>query len=66
MRHATPAATGEGRHAFLDALQLDAPTLARGRGWALWKALVTLRDFDGVDAAKVRWAEQTLSELLGE
>lgn len=58
--------TGEGRHAFLDALQLDAPTLARGRGWALWKALVTLRDFDGVDAAKVRWAEQTLSELLGE
>ncbi len=30
---------GESRDAFLAALKLDSATLARGRGWALWKAL---------------------------
>jgi aminoglycoside phosphotransferase (APT) family kinase protein len=31
--------TGESRDAFRAALRLDAATWARGRGWALWKAL---------------------------
>lgn len=31
--------TGESRKAFRDALKLDSATWARGRGWALWKAL---------------------------
>jgi aminoglycoside phosphotransferase (APT) family kinase protein len=32
---------GESRRAFRDALTLDEGTWARGRGWALWKALIT-------------------------
>ena len=31
--------TGESREAFRAALKLDSATWARGRGWALWKAL---------------------------
>jgi len=33
---------GESREAFRAALPLDRATWARGRGWALWKALITL------------------------
>jgi aminoglycoside phosphotransferase (APT) family kinase protein len=33
---------GRSRAAFVTALGLDAATWARGRGWALWKALITL------------------------
>lgn len=34
--------TGESGDAFRDRLHLDDATWARGRGWALWKALITL------------------------
>jgi aminoglycoside phosphotransferase (APT) family kinase protein len=34
--------SGESREAFRSALPLDAGTWARARGWALWKALITL------------------------
>jgi len=33
--------TGESREAFRDGLSVDPATWARGRGWALWKALST-------------------------
>ncbi len=33
---------GESREAFRDGLPVDEATWARGRGWALWKALITL------------------------
>lgn len=33
---------GESREAFRDAVGLDDATWARARGWALWKALITL------------------------
>jgi aminoglycoside phosphotransferase (APT) family kinase protein len=36
---------------FRHTLGLDADTWARGRGWALWKALITLRDHRGDHAA---------------
>lgn len=41
-----------GRRAFRQALPLDAPAWARGRGWALWKALISLaeRHHDAADA----------------
>ncbi len=35
---------------FRRTLELDADTWARGRGWALWKALITLRDHQDDDA----------------
>ena len=33
---------GESREAFRTALRLDVATWARGRGWVLWKSLITL------------------------
>ena len=36
--------SGESRQAFRDALAVDRDTWARGRGWTLWKALITLAD----------------------
>jgi aminoglycoside phosphotransferase (APT) family kinase protein len=33
--------TADGRQAFRDRLSVDEATWARGRGWALWKTLVT-------------------------
>ncbi|MDQ2589269.1 aminoglycoside phosphotransferase family protein [Saccharothrix yanglingensis] len=46
------ALSGDARDAFRRTLDLDAATWARGRGWALWKALISLvaaleRDEDG-------------------
>ena len=37
---------GESRQAFRAALPLDDETWARGRGWALWKALITVAGHD--------------------
>jgi len=34
--------SGEGREAFRAQVPVDAATWTRGRGWALWKALITL------------------------
>ena len=57
---------GESRKAFRAALPLDSGTWARGRGWALWKALITLAGplhTDPVEAAKARRViEQVLAE----
>ena len=41
---------GRSRAAFRAGLGLDAATWARGRGWALWKALITL-----ANPGAVRW-----------
>ncbi|MFJ6548425.1 aminoglycoside phosphotransferase family protein [Microbacterium sp. NPDC091676] len=38
---------GDAREAFRDAVDLDAATWRRARGWALWKALVTLSGESG-------------------
>jgi aminoglycoside phosphotransferase (APT) family kinase protein len=48
---------GEAREAFRDALGADAATWARGRGWALWKALIT---YDEVAS------QATLAEVLAD
>ncbi|MFG1866527.1 aminoglycoside phosphotransferase family protein [Micromonospora arborensis] len=52
---------GPSRAAFRDALGLDDTTWARGRGWALWKALITL---DNPEPAKAAEARHVLGELL--
>ena len=36
--------TGESRQGFMSQLPVDEATWARGRGWALWKALIVLVD----------------------
>jgi aminoglycoside phosphotransferase (APT) family kinase protein len=52
---------GEARRAFLDAAGLDAATAQRARAWALWKALITVRDRPD-DAASRR----TLARLASD
>ncbi len=53
----TPAWTvlsGPGRAAFRRIVDADAATWARARGWALWKALVTLADDDPAARERIR------------
>ncbi len=49
---------GDSREAFRDRLPVDDATWARGRGWALWKALITL-----VQAPKANGAQADLASL---
>jgi hypothetical protein len=49
--------SGESRAMFRTALSVDAATWARGPGWALWRALITLAehlDTNPVEAATAR------------
>ncbi len=67
---------GDSREAFRDRLPLDDGTWARGRGWALWKALITLVETlkadgaqtDGTDL-RMGWrlsARQVIDEVLAD
>jgi aminoglycoside phosphotransferase (APT) family kinase protein len=49
---------GDSREAFRNRLPLDGGTWARGRGWALWKAMITL-----VKALEAGDAERDLASL---
>lgn len=55
---------GEERGAFRDAVGLDDRTWERGRGWALWKALVTMAGASSPDVGGVQSAAR--AEVLGE
>jgi aminoglycoside phosphotransferase (APT) family kinase protein len=55
--------SGESCQAFRDALALDPATWARGRGWTLWKALVTLA---GPDSTYTAGARRALDNVLHE
>jgi aminoglycoside phosphotransferase (APT) family kinase protein len=67
--------SGDSRAAFRDGLPLDDGTWARGRGWALWKALITLvaLEADGAkrDLAALRFgwrlsSRQVIEEVLAK
>jgi len=49
---------GDARHTFREALDLDDATWDRGRGWALWKALITVDEDSG--------ARETLDRVFAE
>ena len=51
--------TGKSREAFRAALKLDSATWARGRGWALWKALC--RAFPGEKSSNWRIVDEVLA-----
>ena len=65
---------GESRTAFRDRVGLDDATWARGRGWALWKALITLAKSlrgagNGAAAARMGWrldARGVLDNVLAD
>jgi aminoglycoside phosphotransferase (APT) family kinase protein len=56
--------TAEGREAFRDRLSLDEATWARGRGWALWKTLVSCAQ--SADAEPRRVLAEIFAEYSGE
>jgi aminoglycoside phosphotransferase (APT) family kinase protein len=58
--------SGASREAFYAALPLDRDTWARGRGWALWKALITMAPHistSPLEAEKVRYV---IDEVLAD
>lgn len=55
--------SGESRDAFREALPLDRATWARGRGWALWKGLITLVKHT-TNPTKARNARGVIDEVL--
>lgn len=57
---------GTSRNAFRAALPIDAAMWARGRGWALWKALITLEEYRSTDAVKATAARRTIEEVLAD
>jgi aminoglycoside phosphotransferase (APT) family kinase protein len=58
--------SGESLEAFRAALPLDAGTWARGRGWALWKALITYAGNLQADAAVAAEARRVIDVVLAE
>jgi aminoglycoside phosphotransferase (APT) family kinase protein len=57
---------GVSRERFRATLQVDDDTWARGRGWALWKALITLVEYRASDQLKAAEARRVLGEVLAE
>ncbi|WBQ03317.1 aminoglycoside phosphotransferase family protein [Kribbella sp. CA-293567] len=60
--------TTDGRRAFRDRLQVDDESWARGRGWALWKAVAICSATydDPADAAEYAGARRVLDEIFAE
>lgn len=57
---------GESREAFRAALGLDEATWARGRGWTLWKALITLADHIDTNPSEAEEARRVIDEVLAD
>ncbi|WP_420595773.1 aminoglycoside phosphotransferase family protein [Deinococcus sp.] len=57
---------GESREVFRTALPADADTWARARGWALWKALISLAEYRHTDALKAQAARRVVAEVLND
>ena len=58
--------SGESRKAFRTALPLDDATWSRGRGWALWKALLTLAEHIDTRPLEAAKARQVIDAVLAE
>jgi aminoglycoside phosphotransferase (APT) family kinase protein len=56
----------ESRKIFKSNLKLDNDTWARARGWALWKALITVVSFNGIETQKSKEQLQIINEILEE
>ena len=58
--------SGESREAFRAALPVDAATWARGRGWALWKALITFSGSLNINSREAEAAGRVINDVLTE
>jgi aminoglycoside phosphotransferase (APT) family kinase protein len=57
---------GQSRAAFRAGLPVDRATWMRGRGWALWKSLITLAEYRSTDLVKATEARQVVDVLLAD
>jgi aminoglycoside phosphotransferase (APT) family kinase protein len=57
---------GESREAFRAVLQPDEATWARGRGWTLWKALITLSGSADSGSQEPREPRRVIDEVLAD
>jgi aminoglycoside phosphotransferase (APT) family kinase protein len=58
--------SGESRETFRAGVPVDGAAWARGRGWALWKALITLAEYLDTDPAKAAEARRVIDEVLAD
>jgi aminoglycoside phosphotransferase (APT) family kinase protein len=58
--------SGSSRAAFKDVLLVDDDTWTRGRGWALWKALITIRGEGDATSDLATTARAVLDEVLSD
>lgn len=58
--------SGESREAFCAGVPVDGAAWARGRGWALWKALITLAEYIHTNPLKAREARRVIDEVLAD
>jgi aminoglycoside phosphotransferase (APT) family kinase protein len=47
-------------------VSVDPATWARGRGWALWKALITYANYRHVDAARAAASMYVIEQIFAE
>ncbi len=57
---------GESRDAFRAALRPDDATWARGRGWTLWKGLITLAEHIDTNPMMAEEARRVIDEVLAD
>jgi aminoglycoside phosphotransferase (APT) family kinase protein len=58
---------GESRSAFREAVQLDRGTWARGRGWAIWKALIVAAGMAGSNSANyAETSRRVIDEVIAD
>jgi aminoglycoside phosphotransferase (APT) family kinase protein len=57
---------GESREAFRAALPVDDATWARGRGWTLWKALITVAALPGTNLREAQRSQRVIDEVLAD
>ncbi|HQR54427.1 MAG TPA: aminoglycoside phosphotransferase family protein [Burkholderiaceae bacterium] len=57
---------GASRRTFRDALSLDDETWARGRGWALWKALIGTAGLVKTTEVEAAHSRRTIDEVLAD
>ncbi|MBW3634163.1 MAG: aminoglycoside phosphotransferase family protein [Chloroflexi bacterium] len=57
---------GDSRETFRTALPLDEATWARGRGWTLWKALITVADLPGSNALAANTSRHIIDDVLAD
>ena len=58
--------SGASRAAFRASLSFTDATWARARGWALWKALITIVGQDDADSTTVRRSQRVIAELIAD